>query len=75
MRKKEERARERDQADATVEESISAASSLTKRVHGKVRIFEETVTLCSQVGSTSRREKGRVGFDTMTGKWHFVTKT
>jgi hypothetical protein len=39
--KKKERARE-DQADATVDESISAASSLTKKVHGKVRIFEET---------------------------------
>ena len=36
---------DRDQADATVDESISAASSLMKKVHGKVRTFEETKTL------------------------------
>jgi hypothetical protein len=45
---------ESDQADATVGESISAASSLTKKVHGKVRIFEETKKPCVCCSSKSR---------------------
>ena len=44
---KKEKESDRDQADATVDESISAASSLMKKVHGKVRIFKETKNLVS----------------------------